>query len=77
MAVTIEALYDGRVLVPTQPLELEPNTRVRIPVERIAAKIDEEGSFLDTAKALELDGPADWSRRVDAYHYGTCNDNDL
>ena len=33
MVKTVEAFFDGEVLRPTEPLELAPNTKVRITVE--------------------------------------------
>lgn len=33
MITTLTATYDGEVLRPDQPIELEPNTRVRITIE--------------------------------------------
>jgi predicted DNA-binding antitoxin AbrB/MazE fold protein len=32
---TIEAIYDGKVLHPNDPLALKPNTRVRLTIEVI------------------------------------------
>jgi hypothetical protein len=62
MTKTIDAIFDGKVLHPVDPLTLEPNTSVRITIE-ISAKTGDgdPGSFLATARKLQLDGPADWS----------------
>ena len=76
MVKTIEAYFDGTVLRPDEPLELEPHTRVRISVEGIPARRDDTVSFLDTARALRLNGPADWSEKVDSYLYGPSDGND-
>ena len=76
MVKTIEAVFDGAVLRPDEPLELEPNTRVRITVEGIADQKDDGVSFLDTARSLDLDGPADWSQNIDAYLYGGSDGTD-
>ena len=67
MVKTIEAIFDGTVLRPAEPLELEPNTRVRITVESVAGPKGEGVSFLDIARSLDLHGPADWSENIDAY----------
>lgn len=69
MSATIEAIYDGSVFRPDTPLTLKPNTRVRIAVEAVAEQ-DAEGSFLRTARLLNLEGPADWSENLDEYLYG-------
>ena len=67
MMITIDAVFDGRVFLPIQPIRLPPNTRVQISVTS-----DEQppASFLDVAEALALDGPADWSLQLDEYLYG-------
>jgi hypothetical protein len=69
MTRTFEATYDGSVLRLDQPLNLLPNSKVRITVETI----DEETptGFLAVAMGLNLDGPEDWSRNLDSYLYGT------
>jgi len=68
MTTTIEAVFDGEVLRPEQPLKLEPNTRVTLVVT--APDTYESGeSFLDTAMSIHLDGPADWSENLDRYLY--------
>ena len=66
----IEALYDGAVFRPSDPIELAPNTRVRITIETASASSPEARSFLRTARSLELDAPPDWSSNIDEYLYG-------
>ena len=63
MSQTLEAIFDGEVLRPDEPIELEPNTRVRITIEPTSEAADESKSFLDTALSLKLEGPPDWSER--------------
>ena len=70
MSQTVEAIYDGTVLRPETALGLEPNTRVRITVEVLPAADATRMSFLDTARSLKLEGPADWSANLDKYLYG-------
>jgi len=70
MSETIEALYDGSVLRPVEPLTLEPNTRVWIVIEIAPLIIDTPSSFLRTARSLNLDGPSDWSANLENYLYG-------
>ncbi|QTA83460.1 UPF0165 [Desulfonema limicola] len=67
MTLTIEAVYDGKVFLPVSPLSLRPDTRVRISVTPHNTKSE---SFLDTARSLQLDGPPDWSEKLDEYLYG-------
>ena len=69
MSQTLDAVFDGSVFRPDQPIELEPNTRVRITIEP-APESEEPESFLRVARSLNLDGPRDWSSRLDDYLYG-------
>ena len=66
---TLNATFDGAVLRLDEPLRLPPNTRVRITVEA-KERSGEEGSFLTTARSLDLEGPPDWSSRLEDYLYG-------
>jgi predicted DNA-binding antitoxin AbrB/MazE fold protein len=68
MTTTIEAIFDGEVLRPEEPLKLEPNTRVTLIVTTRDASEPSE-SFLDTAMSIRLEGPADWSENLDRYLY--------
>ncbi len=70
MKKTIEALFDGTVLRPAEPLTLEPNTRVWIVVETAPPPAATAPSFLRTARSLNLDGPPDWSANLENYLYG-------
>lgn len=70
MSQTLEAIFDGEVLRPDEPIELEPNTRVRITIEPAQKTDNKSKSFLDTALSLKLEGPSDWSERLDDYLYG-------
>jgi len=70
MVKTMEAVFDGKVLHPDDPLTLEPNTRVRITIETMQPATDKAVSFLRTARSLNLEGPPDWAANLDAYLYG-------
>ena len=59
MEKKIAAVFDGKVFHPTEPIALEPNTRVQITIENIPPDVDEAKSFLQTARSLNLDGPPD------------------
>jgi hypothetical protein len=66
----VEAVYDGKVLLPEAALGLEPNTRVRLTVEVLPpAATPSPQSFLRTARSLGLSGPPDWSTNLDGYLY--------
>ena len=69
MSKTIEAVFDGEVLRPDEPLELQPNTRVRLTIDKLVADTHKPRSFLRTARSLNLQGPSDWSERIEEYLY--------
>ena len=70
MATIVEAVYDGSVLRPAEPLALHPNTRVRLSIEELGEDAGiRTASFLRTAMSMKLSGPSDWSTRVDDYLY--------
>lgn len=69
MPRTIDATFDGTVFHPAQPVDLKPNTRVKIIVEAEQETDSGQASFLETASALKLDGPPDWSKNIDQYLY--------
>ncbi len=74
MIKTLEATFDGQVLRPDNPLELQPNTRVRITIEADIPQEKKARSFLRTARSLDLQGPADWSAHIEEYLYGRKDD---
>jgi predicted DNA-binding antitoxin AbrB/MazE fold protein len=70
MTEIIEAVFDGEVLRPVKPVALKPHTRVRLTLEVTDETTDKSATFLQTAQALRLEGPADWSERLDDYLNG-------
>lgn len=63
MVQTMTAVFDGTAFRPEGRVDLKPNTRVRIVVETPSLADEAPASFLDTARSLNLEGPADWSER--------------
>ena len=61
MSQILEATFDGEVFRPTEAVELQPNTRVRLIVTAKSSAEDQPTSFLRVARSLRLSGPADWS----------------
>lgn len=66
---TITVVFDGEVLRPEAPLDLELNARYVITIQP-------EPTFQDAWDVLEryagtVDAPADWSIEHDHYLYGT------
>lgn len=73
MTKTIHATFDGEVLRPDEPLAIPANTRVLITITTGPQRARPEG-FLETAEGLQLEGPTDWSERLDDYLYGGRDD---
>ena len=65
----VEVLFDGEVLRPVEPLDLEPNHHYRVTIESEPST----GGVLDDIAALagDLDLPADFAAQHDHYLYGT------
>lgn len=77
MIQIVEAVFDGTMLHPTAPLDLEVGTRVRITVESVSPESSASSkSFLQTAKSLHLQGAPDWSANLDHYLYGDAAPED-
>lgn len=70
MSQTLEATFDGQVFRPVKSVELQPDTRVQLVVTVKATPEEKPKSFLRVARSLKLQGPKDWSSRVDDYLYG-------
>jgi hypothetical protein len=76
MTRLIAATYDGSSsLRLDEPLPLKPNARVMISVESTDPDScdgagTESASFFDIALGMDLEGPPDWSARIDHYLYG-------
>ena len=69
MSQTLDAVFDGKVILPDEPITLEPNTRIRVIIETVAETGAKPVSFLRAARSLKLNGPADWSTNLDSYLY--------
>lgn len=76
MTTTLYATFDGEVLRPDQPVPLAPNTRVRVTIEAAEVTEPQAGSFLRTAQTLQLEGPPDWSARLEDYLYSKTSEVD-
>jgi hypothetical protein len=70
MSTSIEATFDGSVFRPSTPVMLSPNTQVRLTVETLTVEAGAGASFLQTARAMKIEGPPDWASRFDEYLYG-------
>jgi len=76
--MTLYATFDGHVLRPEEPISLPPNTRVRLLLEPAGsgAAAEEAFSFLSVARSVELEGPPDWSARLEEYLYGSDQEDE-
>lgn len=72
MMKTATVYFDGRVLRPEEPLDLEPNRRYLVTFEEAAAANSGEGAW-DVLERLAgtIDAPPDWSEEHDHYLRGT------
>ncbi len=68
---TLTVIFDGEVLRPDEPLDLEPNVRYVVTIQPEAEV--EKPTAWDVLRPYigTLDMPADWSIEHDHYLYGT------
>jgi predicted DNA-binding antitoxin AbrB/MazE fold protein len=59
MSQTIEAIFDGQVFHPVEPLDIEPNTRVTVHIETPERDEREPYAFLSVLREAKLEGPPD------------------
>jgi hypothetical protein len=64
----LTATFDGKVFLPDEPVNIEPNTKVKVTVDEM--KIGKPLSSLEFMSSLDLDGPVDFSKNLDDYLYG-------
>jgi len=71
LSKTFHAVFDGKVLHPEEELDLKPDTRYIITIERDERV--EGDSLWDVLSKLAgtVEGPQDWSEEHDHYLYGT------
>lgn len=70
MTRSISAHFDGRVIVPDEPIDLPAGQRLRVEIEAVEAA---DGRFADLLRfAVDLPGaPSDLAGQHDHYLYGT------
>lgn len=79
MRKTITARYDGRAIQPDEPLPLPRGTRLTITWQAEDPQPSEDKdvgatTFFTVARSLSIEGPTDWSARIDHYLYGVDDD---
>lgn len=72
MSETLTAVFDGQVLRPDSPLNLEPNKRYIITIQATDQPGNESNAW-DVLEAMTgtIEAPSDWSSEHDRYLYGT------
>ena len=76
--MTVSAHFDGRAIIPDEPLDLPPNQALIVRIEPVGAfeAADESALAWLAANAVESDGlPVDLADRHDHYLYG-CSPED-
>lgn len=72
--VTVSAHFDGKVIVPDEPLDLPPNQALIVQIERVgdqAVPSDESALTWIAAHAVDSEAlPTDLAERHDHYLYG-------
>jgi len=75
---TVHAHFDGKVIVPDEPLNLPPNEPLIVRIEPVGEKraaADESSLRWLAANAVDSDAlPADLANRHDHYLYGRANE---
>jgi hypothetical protein len=76
--VTVSAHFDGKVIVPDEPLDLPPNQALILQIQPVDGKAERaEESVLSWLAANSVDSealPADLADRHDHYLYGRSSD---
>ena len=71
--MTVSAHFDGKAIIPDEPLDMPPNQALIVQIERVGPREPAEGSALAwlAANALENDAlPTDLADQHDHYLYG-------
>ncbi len=78
--MTVSAHFDGKVIVPDEPLDLPPNQALILQIQAVGSKDDsaEESSLAwIAANAVDSDAlPADLADQHDRYLYGRSSEDD-
>lgn len=69
--MTVNAHFDGKVIVPDEPLDLRPNQALIVQIEPIEGEAQESALDWIAANAVENDTlPIDLAHQHDHYLYG-------
>ena len=69
--MTVSAHFDGKVIVPDEPLDLRPNHALRVQIEPLEAAMEELALAWIAVNAVDSDAlPTDVADQHDHYLYG-------
>jgi hypothetical protein len=71
--MTVSAHFDGKVIVPDEPLDLPPNQALIVQIQTVGTSAPAEESFLSWLAANAVDSealPVDLADHHDRYLYG-------
>lgn len=69
--MTVHAHFDGKVIVPDEPLNLRPNQALIVQIEPVEGEREESALAWIAANAVESDAlPPDLAEQHDHYLYG-------
>ena len=69
--MTVNAHFDGRAIIPDEPLDLRPNQALIVQIELIEGETEEAALAWIAANAVDSDAlPADLAVQHDHYLYG-------
>ena len=69
--MTVNAHFDGKVIVPDEPLDLRANQALRVQIEPLPDEAEESALAWIVANAIESDAlPTDLADQHDHYLYG-------
>ena len=68
--VKLNAHFDGKVIIPDEPLALKPNQRIRVSIEPIGGDVESHRERIQSLRGIAKDGAAhlhDPGAHEDAY----------
>jgi len=69
--MTIHAHFDGRVIIPDEPLDFRPNQAVIVQIKPLEGEMEESALAWIAANAVDSEAlPTDLADRHDHYLYG-------
>lgn len=70
MTRLVQARFDGEVVRLEEPVDLAPDAAVWVVIDEPDVPAGAPYSFFKAALEMDVQGPPDWSERIDDYLYG-------